>query len=478
MFRVAKFSSRGPTTDMKLSPDVVAPGVNVLAAGYGEGRDPRVSFGLSSGTSMATPFVSGAAAVILQEHPEFTTEEVKSALMTTADFINVTRQEDGEPAQPLDMGAGRINLERAINPPLYISPPKVDFSLAQKPEEYTRTVNVHSYSDEEFTVAVNIVYHTGYNEVTPAGDYLSAEPSEFTLNAENKDVSVTFSLNTSSAGLWDENAYVLFVDKSTGDELAHIPLWGQITCAEDEKKDVLLAVIDPYYCNESKNESVVDVYIKALNETGLSYDFYDFCRPDESDLLLEKAFGLGYRAVILAVSRNAPLYMFSDMESEVRRAMHAGVTVIQMGRNLDYMWSDHIWDYTSIALENEFGIDLSRTYFDACVVSESEYLVANTSVPEYVKFSVTGHNTLYKTNTGKPFVVSAKDSNFGYDELKTVNSIGITSFVGLEEFKEQYRKGKKEEKNVSCVHYFDLIYVYFFHRCYFENVLAWNRKEE
>ena len=278
---MATFSSRGPTQDIKLVPDVIAPGVNVLAGGYGDGEDPRLGFNFESGTSMSTPIVSGAAAVILQKHFKFTTDEVKSALMTTADFVGVTRQEDGEPAQPLDMGAGRINLERAVNPTLYISPPKVDFSLAQKPNKFTKTLKVHSYPDEELTISVRIVRHTGYNEVTPAESYLSAEPSEFTLNAEKKDVDVSISLDTGSVELGDQNAYVLFEDKNTGKEVAHVPLWGQVTCPENEKKDILLVAIDKNDCSESVTDSIVGTYNRTLKETGLSYDVFEYCSDEK-----------------------------------------------------------------------------------------------------------------------------------------------------------------------------------------------------
>ena len=436
MFRVVPFSSRGPTQDMKLVPDVVAPGLNVLAAGYGDGEDPRVGFNFVSGTSMATPIVSGAAAVVLQKHPDFTTEEVKSALMTTADFIGVTRFEDGEPAQPLDMGAGRINLEKAVNPTLYISPPKVDFSLAQKPNKHSKTLKVHSYSDEELTVSVRIVYHTGYNQVTPAESYLSADPSEFTLSTSKKEVNVTFSLDTSKAEPGDENAYVLFENKATGEEVAHVPLWGQVTCAESEKKDVLLFVIDTDDCSVPTASSVAEVYKSALRDSGLSFDVADYCGDEISWVYLQNAVGLGYRAIIFAVNKNVVSNVFVPMEGEIRRMMHAGVTIIQMGRTIPYTW--YGCDY---ALDYEFGIDTENTDIFDFDFAKSEYLESGAIVLNNIEFNLYNIN-LYETTDGKPIVVSIKDIS-GDVETKTMNSVGITSIVGLEQFKEKYRKGKK-----------------------------------
>ena len=83
---MASFSSRGPTTDKLLKPDVAAPGVDVLSSGYGIGDfpGPFTGFGAVSGTSMATPHVAGSAALLVQLHPSWTPAQIKSALMTTA----------------------------------------------------------------------------------------------------------------------------------------------------------------------------------------------------------------------------------------------------------------------------------------------------------------------------------------------------------------------------------------------------------
>lgn len=426
---------------MRLVPDVVAPGVYILAAGYADGEDPRFGFNYLKGTSMSSPAVSGAAAVILQKHPEFTVEELKSALMTTADYINITKEENGEPAQPLDMGAGRINLEKAIDPTLYISPPKVDFSLAQKPNKVTKALNIHSYSDEELTVSVRIVLHSGVNEVTAAGSHLSAEPSEFTLNANKKDASVTIAIDTNTAELGDHNAYVLFENKNTGKEIAHVPLWGQVICPASEKKDVLLYVVDKNTCDETVTNSVVNVYKNALAATGLTYDVFEYCNPESDLVLLQKALGLGYKTVILALNSNVKKDVFSPMESNIRRMMHAGVTIVQMGSTLPSAWASGIF-----AFNLEFGIDSAMNWNDVATAN-SDHLVAGAKITNEALFRVDipemSFSNLYETKDGKPIIVAVKDIYAGYEEGKTLNSATITSFVGLEQFKEEYRKGKR-----------------------------------
>src|SRR5690606_31749673 len=83
---ITSFSSRGPTFQGTLKPDVVAPGENILSSGYGPGagEEAHNSYGMASGTSMAAPHVTGAAALLKQIHPNWSPADIKSALMSTA----------------------------------------------------------------------------------------------------------------------------------------------------------------------------------------------------------------------------------------------------------------------------------------------------------------------------------------------------------------------------------------------------------
>ncbi len=77
---IASFSSRGPTSDGRIKPEVTAMGVgNVFAEPSGQG------YGSGSGTSYSSPLVAGTAALILSAHPELTPRQVRTALLMTAD---------------------------------------------------------------------------------------------------------------------------------------------------------------------------------------------------------------------------------------------------------------------------------------------------------------------------------------------------------------------------------------------------------
>jgi subtilisin family serine protease len=93
--KIASFSSRGPTADGRLKPDIAAPGVDIIAAkaAHGtEGNDEASGYVSMSGTSMATPHTAGAAAVLAQEHPGWTGERLKAALRLKIRF-RLTREQ-------------------------------------------------------------------------------------------------------------------------------------------------------------------------------------------------------------------------------------------------------------------------------------------------------------------------------------------------------------------------------------------------
>ena len=122
---IASFSSGGPTpVSLQLKPDVTAPGVDVLSS------IPPKDFETLDGTSMATPHVAGAAALLLQRHPTWTVEQVKSALASTGAAVHPTGR-SGE-VSVLREGGGRIDLVRANQPLLFTDPTSLGWGLVRR----------------------------------------------------------------------------------------------------------------------------------------------------------------------------------------------------------------------------------------------------------------------------------------------------------------------------------------------------------
>lgn len=130
--KVAAFSSRGPNhlTPEILKPDVIAPGVNILAGWTGASSptdldiDPRrVQFNIISGTSMSCPHVSGIAALLRKAYPHWSPAAIKSALVTSAYSLDNSGQgildlASGKESTPFIHGAGHVDPNSAVDPGL------------------------------------------------------------------------------------------------------------------------------------------------------------------------------------------------------------------------------------------------------------------------------------------------------------------------------------------------------------------------
>lgn len=107
-----------------LKPDLSAPGTDILSTNTTAAGEPN-GYTTATGTSMASPHVAGAAAVIRQAWPEWTPAEIKAALMTTADPVVKV---GGALAPATVQGAGRLNLARAIDPGVLVTPAAIQLS--------------------------------------------------------------------------------------------------------------------------------------------------------------------------------------------------------------------------------------------------------------------------------------------------------------------------------------------------------------
>jgi subtilisin family serine protease len=158
------FSGRGPRPgDFSIKPDITAPGVDITAA---KGRDgykgtPSADglYATMSGTSMATPHVVGAAAIVAQQHPTWSPAQLKAGLMGSAKAspaLNVFQQ-----------GAGRVDVGRAITQAVTTTPASLSFGRLTWPhaddESIARTLTYHNPTTAALTLslALNTKDETG-----------------------------------------------------------------------------------------------------------------------------------------------------------------------------------------------------------------------------------------------------------------------------------------------------------------------------
>jgi minor extracellular serine protease Vpr len=285
---MAGFSSRGPTTDKTIKPDVVAPGVDVLSSGYGTGDFPApfTGFGSASGTSMATPHVAGSAALLIQLHPDWTPSQVKSALMTTATEKVYLDTALTQPAGVLDRGAGRIDLTKAGNPGLTLDQPSL--SGGEVAAGQAVPFSIHATATAAHGTSVWSVSSTGAGlTITPSTRTLSVTP--------HRPATLSVQVSTPTGTVPGEyEGDLLLTNRATNQQL-HVPVWLGIRAAPT--KDVLLVNDDGSCCGFADYGAT---YTALLDNLGVSYDYLDFAQssfPSYLDLY-------NYRAVVIFTGDN------------------------------------------------------------------------------------------------------------------------------------------------------------------------------
>ena len=328
------FSSRGPNSSISvLAPSISAPGDNIYAAFADEnyGRDqsePAPSdFSYLSGTSMASPVVAGSAALLKARNPQWTPDNIRSALMTTA--VTEVNNHDGETeANWLQMGAGRVQVDAAASVSLLMDESSSNYASAN-PDlgGDPRQLNVPSITDNEclgtctwsrtFTAVTAGSWNVATQSLTDGLD-ITVEPEQFSLSAGQSitlDVSIdSFRASNNnwafgSVMLDDGNNPVQHIPVSVvatkgnfpqafnieADRDSYSALYPDIRSIEIESfSSQAYALVKPdsergTVTQDSNNDSVLDdledgIYLKVVdvpsNSKRLYVDIYDSTAPD------------------------------------------------------------------------------------------------------------------------------------------------------------------------------------------------------
>ena len=191
---VASFSSRGPTIDRRLKPDIAAPGVGIAAANH-----LTAGTKVLSGTSMASPHVAGMAALLLQAHPTWTPQMVKAALMNTALPLsgpNLWAQ-----------GAGRVRSIAITTTLLAIEP---SLSLGQLHGGYAASSTFSILNLATTSVTVSLVATTTFGGTPVAGTSIAPTSTVIAAGASSTATLTVRHLPGDSVGYYEGRVTLVY----------------------------------------------------------------------------------------------------------------------------------------------------------------------------------------------------------------------------------------------------------------------------
>lgn len=205
-------SSRGPTPDLAIKPDVTAPGTNIVAAVPFEVSP--TGYASLNGTSMSSPHVAGAVAILRQAYPNWTPQQIKLALMNTARNLS---DPAGASYRPIDQGAGFIDIGRALAPAVAIHPGSISFGqlLAQTGYTQTRTLTLTGAAGS-YAVSARLLKNW-------AGVGVATSTPNVTLNGGSATVQVTASISAAQAAAGEYEGYVTFTNVANANDTYRVP---------------------------------------------------------------------------------------------------------------------------------------------------------------------------------------------------------------------------------------------------------------
>ncbi|TXR91828.1 peptidase [Streptomyces sp. col6] len=445
----ASFSSRGPAIGAHtLKPEIAAPGVNISAAAAG-GRG-IYAYQSMSGTSMATPHVAGAAAIVKERHPDWTAQQVKAALVSSA--------KSDIPGDVRETGGGRLDVKAAIDTTVTGAPAvqggtfnwpqdKTDRTTVQIP--YTNTgdkpvklsLTLRSVTGNDGSAVRSSVAALGAKSVTvPAGATvqvpLKLDPTAKLQDSQYGDVTGRV-VATTAGGVKVSTPFSLYVGAET--VTLRVKLIDRNGKAATGSSSVDVIGTDTATGERRFNGGSTDQVYEVRPGAYFVSSFIVSADPEDATGTLAKSVGYLARPQ-LNVTKDTTLVLDARKAHRIKvktedRTTETRSGTLAFGRSWDGVWlhsgsiagssvvKDYLVDIQGRARDGDFEFDsFWRAYapqIDKLAVVGGATLHPTTASTGSVNLDGTGRAALVDAGTGTP------------DELKAASVSGKIALVGI-----------------------------------------------
>ncbi len=314
---MAGFSSRGENRAIDIvSPSVAAPGVDILAA-HGIDDPAGGYWDVISGTSMASPHVAGAGALLMQQHPTWTPAQIESALMLTGN-TSVLDNDAVTPATPFAMGSGVVALGDANDAGLIMNETTVNY-LAADPAAGgdPMTLNVPNMANSQCVIECSwdrTVTATSAGTWTVAasasgGVNLGVTPTSLTLaEGESGTVTVTADVTGAPRNVWAFGEVTL---TAAGVPDSKMPV------AVQPSTGSLPTAINIDAKRDSGSEIVTN--LTAIEITELTIETYGLVKGDVTEMMLDQDPTNGQGEVYDNIGDGTVEFVLVDIPADAQR---------------------------------------------------------------------------------------------------------------------------------------------------------------
>jgi subtilisin family serine protease len=273
-FELSYFSSLGPSLDYVIKPEITAIGEGCYAAtqndlpGHYQFNSLTYTsfdlsgFSFSSGTSFSSPIIAGVAALIKQVNPTWKPEDIKSAIVTSADRLSSLAS-----LSPMERGAGHVNGVGAIDLPITVTPATMSYGnvLVDDVVEVEQNFLLKNVSAQPQSVSLSMDT-TGNNVIQEVE--LSAEQVDL-APAESIELSLKMKLNPpGQLGEAEDLNGDVVIEIAGRAEPLRVPVWARVTHAPAVQGSVLLV-------DDDDGNTIENRYIESISSAGYEATLWD-----------------------------------------------------------------------------------------------------------------------------------------------------------------------------------------------------------